>query len=190
MGNPRTQIRGQKLYRDLTHNFSFWRPLNWHQGQLDNPPGVVIYPEEDPRTGFYVSVTELGDADGKDGLAGDSITRDDLPMLREGLIEGLNALADCRILSEQEIAKEKAFGFEFLLTFTLEGVAYKQRLRVLYDGDRQYTIYGQGTPVEEYDVFGNTFDYLYLTLRFGDLLLDMGVPPMPGMEPHYIPPDK
>ncbi|MBN1247443.1 MAG: hypothetical protein JXC32_07275, partial [Anaerolineae bacterium] len=184
---PRTQIRGQKLYRDLTHNFSFWRPLNWHQGQLDKPPGVVVYPEEDPRTGFYVSVTELAD-EGNPVTHGE-ITRDDLPILREGLIEGLKALTDCTVLSEQEIAKEHAIGFEFLLTFALDGAPYKQRLRVLYSGQRQYTIYGQGTPGEEYDVFANTFDYMYLTLRFGDLLLDMGVPLMPGMEPHYIPPD-
>ena len=182
MGDPRTLIRGQKLYRDLTNNFSFWRPLNWHQTQLDTPPGVMVYPEADPRTGFYVRAVDL------DHEAGE-ISHHDLPMLREGLVEGLRSLPDCAILSEQEIVKEEAFGLEFLLTFALAGASYKQRLRVLYTGGRQYTLYGQGTPIEDYDVFANIFDYIYLTFRFGDLLLDMGAPPMPGMEPHYFPPD-
>lgn len=182
MTNSRTLIHGQKMHRDLTWNFSFWRPLNWHGARLDTPHGIVYYPEDDPQIGFYVIATDLGQTAG-------TITRDDMPALREGLIEGLQRLSDCEILSEQEITKEKAMGFEFLVTFTRQGAPYKQKLRVLYHKGRQYSIYGQGTPPEEYDVFENTFDYMYLTLRFGDLLLDMGVPPMPGMETRYIPPD-
>lgn len=178
----RSLIRGQKLYRDLTHNFSFWRPLNWHQAQLQQPYGVVIYPEKDPRTGFYVTVADLGDGAGE-------ITADDLPALREGLLAGFATLDRCTILSEKPISKDKAFGLEFILTFAIGEAEYKQHLRVLYDRGRQYSIYGQGSPPKEYDVFGNVFDYMYLTLRFGDLLLDFGVPPMPGMETHYIPPD-
>jgi hypothetical protein len=54
---------------------------------------------------------------------------------------------------------------------------------VLYLGSRQYTLYGQGIPPEEYDVFQNIFDYMYLTLTFGDLSLDMGVPLMPDLSP-------
>lgn len=183
MGNPRTMIRGQKMHRDLTWNFSFWRPLNWQRGELTDPHGVVYYPEEDPRTGFYVTVTDLGDVTG-------DLTDDDLLALYEGLREALRDLPACEILAEREITKEGARGFEFVLTFTVADDAYKQKLRVLYIDNRQYTIYGQGTPPEDYDLFENNFDYIYLTFRFGDLLLDMGVPPMPGMDVRYdIPPD-
>ena len=176
MGNSRTLIRGQKIHHDSVFNFSFWRPLNWHQADLAAPHGVVTYPEEDPRTGFYVSVTDLGALD-------TGITEADRPALYAGIKEGLSDLPNCRILSEQEITKEKAIGFDFLITFALEEAPCKRRLRILYLGRRQYTLYGQGIPPEEYDVFENIFDYMYLTLKFGDLRLDMGVPLMPDFSP-------
>jgi hypothetical protein len=176
VGNPRTLIYGQTLHRNLAWNFSFWRPRNWHESALTGLNGVVIYPEDNPVTGFYVTAVDLDDT-----LDGD-ITETDLPALRAGLLEGLASLPDCRVLREAEITKGRAVGFDFLLTFTLEGKPCKQRLRVLYLGRRQYTLYAQGVPPEEYDVFENVFDFMYMTLKFGDLLLDMGVPEMPDMK--------
>jgi hypothetical protein len=179
VSDSRTLIRGQKIHRNVAFNFSFWRPRNWHHANLATPHGVVYYPEEDPRTGFYVSVTSL------EGLE-DEISEADLPALHEGLVDGLMQLPDCRILSDEQIKKEKAFGFDFLITFALDGAACKRRLRVLYLGPNQYTLYGQGVPPEEYDVFKNIFDYMYLTFRFGDLTLDMGVPVMPDFSPTSV----
>jgi hypothetical protein len=111
------------------------------------------------------------------------ITEADLPDLRAGLLEGLAALPDCEILSEKQITLEKAIGFDFVLTFSLEGAPCKRRMTLLYLKHQQYTIYGQGVPQEDYDVFKNTFDYLYLTFTFRDLSLDMGVTPMPDFSP-------
>jgi len=176
LGNSRTLIRGQKIHRDTALNFSFWRPTNWHQADLATPHGVVYYPEEDPRTGFYVSVTDLEALD-------TDITEADRHALRDGIKDGLSDLPDCRILSEQEITKEKALGFDFLITFTLDDAPCKRRLRILYQGKRQITLYGQGVPPEDYDVFKNVFDYMYLTFTFRDLALDMGVPVMPDFSP-------
>ncbi len=173
MGNPRTYIRGQKIHRDVKWNFSFWRPLNWKQYISSDQLSVIYYPETDPRTGFFVSVTDLG------GALGEDVTAADLPALRDGLIEGIIGLPDCEILSEEEITKEKAIGFDFLLTFKLDDTPCKRRLHMLYLGRWQYTIYGQGVPPEDYDVFKNVFDFLYLTFTFSDLSIDMGVLPMP-----------
>jgi hypothetical protein len=171
------------MHRDLTWNFSFWRPINWHQATLTDPHGVAYYPEDDPRTGFYVTVTDLGET------LESGITEDDMLDLHQGLREGLAQLPDGTIHLDQQIVKEQAIGYEFLLTFSQNDLRFKQRLRMLYLGTRQYTIYGQGTPPGEYDVFANIFDYMYLTFTFGDLLLDMGVPPMPDVETPYIPPE-
>ena len=173
MGNPRTLIRGQKIHYDAKWKFSFWRPLNWKQFVSSDQLSVIYYPETDPRTGFYVSAADLGE------VLGEGIKPGDLPALREGLMDGILGLPDCEILSEEEITKEKAIGFSFLMTFKLDGVPCKRRIRLLYLGTRQYTIYGQGVPPEDYDVFQNIFDYLYLTFTFSDLRINMGVMPMP-----------
>jgi hypothetical protein len=128
---------------------------------------VAYYPEEDPRTGFYVLVRDLCD-----GLEQD-ITEADLPDLYEGIVEGLRGLPECQVLSETEINKESAIGFEFLLTFDLDGETYKRRMRLLYKARKHYIVYGQGTPPSEYDVFANIFDWMYLTFTFGDVLADL-----------------
>ena len=73
------------------------------------------------------------------------------------------------MLAEKEIAKESAIGFEFLLTFALDGETCKRRMRLLYKDRQQITIYGQGTPEKEYDLFGNVFDWMYLTFTYSDL---------------------
>jgi hypothetical protein len=140
---------------------------------MENQYGFIYAPGEDPRTGFYVSVRDLSDA------LDEPVTEEDLPVLREGVLEGLKQLENCEILEEKEIAKGFAIGFEFLLTFTLDGETVKRRMRLLYNDRQQYTIYGQGVPPYEYDVFHNTYEWIYVTFTFGDLLAMTGVPPMP-----------
>ena len=164
MSDSRVQVFGQKAHRDLERGFSFWRPLNWKPHQIEGQSGIAYYPEEDPRTGFYVLVRDLSD-----GLEQD-ITEADLPDLYEGIVEGLSELPQCQVLAEAEINKESAIGFEFLVTFALDGETFKRRMRMLYRGQQQFVVYGQGTPPSEYDVFANIFDWMYLTFTFGDVL--------------------
>ena len=176
LSDPRVRILGQKMHRDPEHTFSFWRPLNWKPHETEGQYGIAYYPEEDPRTGFYVLVRDLSDGLDKD------ITEADLPDLYEGIVEGLKGLPECEVLAEAEINKESAIGFEFLLTFALDDERYKRRMRLLYEGQQHFIIYGQGTPPSEYDVFANIFDWMYLTLTFSDLLgkLDAMHPPIPS----------
>lgn len=163
MSDPRTRIFGQKIHQDGERGFAFWRPLNWSQLDMTDQHGVIYYPEQDPRTGFYVLATDLGPE------LGETITEADLPALYGGIVEGLQELPGCQVLANKEIAKESAIGFEFLLTFSLEGETVKRRMRLLYKDRQQITIYGQGTPEQEYDVFENVFDWMYLTFTYSDL---------------------
>jgi hypothetical protein len=136
--------------------------------------GFIYAPGEDPRTGFYVTVLDLSDQ-----LEG-PVTEEDLPALREGMLEGFQGLPDCEILQEKEIARGFALGFEVLLTFSLDGEPCKRRLRLLYADRQQFTLYAQGTPPSEYDVFHNTFEFIYSSFTFGDLLAMDGLPSSPG----------
>ena len=180
MSDPRTMIRGQRMHRDLDWNFSFWRPLNWQPYDIEGQHGIGYFPEEDPRTGFYVLVRDMGKA------LDEEITEADLPALHEGILEGLNELPECRILSDIEINKESAIGFEFVLTFLLDGETCKRKMRMLYKDRQQFIIHGQGVPAEEYDLFANVFDWMYLTFIFGDLMDELA-----GMYPdHSRPPDR
>ncbi len=163
MGDPRTRLFGQKIHQDSEWGFAFWRPLNWKRLDLTEQHGVVYYPEHDPQTGFYVLTRAFG------AELNEAIGEADLPALYEGVVEGLHKLPGCRVLDEKEIAKESAIGFEFLLTWSLKKDAAKRRMRFLYKDRQQITLYGQGVPASEYDLFANIFDWMYLTFTFEDL---------------------
>ena len=182
--DPRSKIFGQTAHRDPQWGFSFWRPRNWKRQDLQDQSApeqraIVYYPEDDPRTGFYVLVRDLGPE------LGAPITASDLPDLRSGLLEGLQTLPEFHLLSEIEIGRESALGLEFTFTFALEGEPCepcKRCMRFLYRGSQQITLYGQGVPPAEYEVFVNVYDWMYLTFTFGDLFekldaLHSGMPP-------------
>jgi hypothetical protein len=166
-------LAGLKIHRDVDWDYSFWWPRGWHRYDMQDQYGFIYAPGTDPRTGFYVAVQDLSDQ------LDASVTEADLPALYEGIWDGLRALPDCEILQEKEIAKGLALGFEFLLTFSLDGEPCKRRLRLLYNDRQQFTIYGQGVPPQEYDVFHDTFEFIYSTFSFTDLLALQGFPVTP-----------
>jgi hypothetical protein len=168
-------LDGLTIHRDVAWDYSFWRPRGWVRFDVQDQYGFIYAPREDPRTGFYVAVQDLSDQ------IDEPVTEQDLSALYEGIRDGLEALPDCEILQEKEIAKGAALGFEFLLTFSLDGEMCKRRLRMLYNDRQQFTLYGQGVPASEYDVFHNTYEFIYSTFTFADLLTLQGVPVTPAM---------
>jgi hypothetical protein len=171
--DPRRILQGLHVHRDVNWNYSFWRPLQWYRYDMQDQYGFIYSPDPDPRTGFYVTVKDLSD------VLDEPVTDQDLPILHDGILEGLNSLPDCKILEEKEIARGFAVGFDFLLTFTLDGDTCKRRMRLLYNDRQQFTIYGQGVPVCEYEVFHDTYEFIYSTFTFGDLMAASGVPVTP-----------
>jgi hypothetical protein len=177
--DPRRVLTGLRVHRDVDWNYSFWRPLEWTRFDMEDQYGFIYSPSGDPRTGFHVSVQDLSD------VLETPVTEEDLPALREGILAGLETLPDCQILKEKELAKGFALGFEFTLTFTLDGETAKRTLKLLYNDRQQYTIYGQGVPPYEYDVFHDTYEFIYSTFTFGDVLAMQGMPTTPASETHW-----
>jgi hypothetical protein len=177
--DPRRVLTGLRVHRDVDWNYSFWRPIDWARFDMEDQYGFIYSPSGDPRTGFHVSVQDLSD------VLETPVTEEDLPALREGILAGLETLPDCQILKEKELAKGFALGFEFTLTFTLDGEPAKRTLKLLYNDRQQYTIYGQGVPPYEYDVFHDTYEFIYSTFTFGDVLALQGIPATPASETHW-----
>jgi hypothetical protein len=172
--DPRRMLDGLTIHRDVDWDYSFWRPRGWHRYDMQDQYGFIYAPGEDPRTGYYVTVQDLSDQ------LEVPVTEEDLPALHEGILDGLRSLPEAEILQEKEIAKGFAVGFEVLLTFRLDGETCKRRLRLLYNDRQQFTLYGQGVPPHEYDVFHDTFEFIYSTFTFADLLTMQGFPTTPA----------
>ena len=175
--DPRRRWRGQKVHYDEQWNFSFYVPLHWKQYDLTDEYGVLYAPADDPRTCFFCSVRDLSDE------LEEPLTEADLPALREGALAGLKNLPDCQILHDREIAKESAFGLEIVLTFTLDGETCKRRAFLLYRDRQQLTIYGQGCPEREYEVFYDMLGFMYTSFTFSDLRTLVKPPPGPPIPP-------
>jgi hypothetical protein len=165
-------------HRDLAWNYSFWRPASWRRYDMQERYGYIYAPTEDPRTGFYVSVRDL------DGELDQPFSKADLDVVREGLLRGLQDLPECEVLQVQEVAKGPAIGIEALLTFALDGETCKRHLYLLYHGEKEFTLYSQGLPVEAYERYVDPFKFIYATFVFKDVLehADPAVVP-PGSEP-------
>ena len=177
--DPRRMLTGLRVHRDVDWNYSFWRPSEWARFDMEEQYGFIYSPSGDPRTGFHVSVQDLSD------VLETPVTEEDLPALREGILAGLESLPDCKILKEKELAKGFALGFEFMLTFTLGEETVKRCLKLLYNDRQQYTIYGQGVPPYEYDVFHDSYEFIYSTFTFADLLAMQGIPVTPESATHW-----
>jgi hypothetical protein len=177
--DPRRLLTGLRVHRDVDWDYSFWRPLSWNCYEMTDQYGFIYSPGEDSRTGFYVSVRDLSDA------LEEPVSAEDLPALHEGILEAIQQLEDSEILEEVEIAKGLAIGFEFLLTFKLDGETVKRHMRLLYNDRQQFTIVGQGVSEYEYDVFHDTYEFIYSTFTFGDVLAMSGIPPTPASEIHW-----
>jgi hypothetical protein len=165
-------------HRDLEWGYSFWRPATWRRYDMTERYGYIYAPSDDPRTGFYVALRDL-----KDNL-GRPVTPAELPVVREGLVNGLRELPECEILEIKEVGKGPAIGLQALLTFALDGETCKRQLYLLYHQDVEFTLYGQGVPVEAYDRYVDHFKFIYATFVFKDVLAnaDPAVIP-PGSQP-------
>jgi hypothetical protein len=151
-------------HRDLEWNYSFWRPASWHRYDMQERYGFIYAPQQDPRTGFYVSIRDLR------GELDQPLTRADLATVQDGLLRGLGELPDCEILYTKEVAKGPAMGLEALLTFALDGATCKRQLYLLYHEGYEYTLYSQGVPASEHDRYLDHFKFIYATFVFKDVL--------------------
>ncbi len=159
----RPKFEGLVLCQDKKWMYSFWYPKGWHRYELSEGRGVLCSPmDEEPTTFFSVEVQQLPI----------SVTSDDLPVLREGVEEGLTRLPELAIESASESVGERMITFERVFTFRDGSTTRKRRIRLIYDGDRLYSLMSQGATVEDYEYWLPMLNYCHLTFQLG--LFDMG----------------
>jgi hypothetical protein len=123
--------------------YLFRYPSDWHQHELaDGRDGILCSPEaENPQTWFAVWATPLQDI----------VTADDLPILREGVDEGLYQLSGFRLDS----AAERLFGnlirIERIYTFQENGSTRQRKAWLFYVYKWAFTLVAQGETPEEYE---------------------------------------
>jgi hypothetical protein len=152
-------FEGLVLQQDDEWRYYFWYPKGWHRYDLsDGRAGVLCSPDaRDPITFFSVEVQKLATM----------VQPEDLDVLREGIQEGLARLPGLNVESAQESCSGSQIAFERSYTFQDGAVTRKRRIRLLYVGDKLYSLISQGRTEKEYAYWLSMLNYCHLTFRLG-----------------------
>ena len=139
----RPKYRGLRTFRDPHGRFVFRYPLGWYEHELsDDRDGIMFSPEADsPQTWFAVWATRLQDR----------IVADDLPVLREGVDEGLYQLPELRLQSSSERLLGNLIRFERIYTFRENGATRRRKVWFLYVYKWAFVLIAQGATPEAYE---------------------------------------
>ncbi len=135
--------QGLALHEDHVWGYQFQHPADWHRFTLlENRQGVLFAPDPaDYATSFSVEVKDLGTR----------ITRADAPDLREGFLEGVRSLPECKLQMETSWAIGDLVGLEAQYTFRERGCLRKRWVRLLFRGQRRLHAVAQGASPGEYE---------------------------------------
>lgn len=152
------RYHGVRKYIDVEAGYALWLPSDWQAQELsDDRRGVVFAPELGTLATSFLAEKRQHPF---------SLTVDDMPVLREGFLEGLQSLPKVSIESfDESVASSTLFYLEARFTF-LEGEVYRKRwTRALYWGNAQLTLVAQGATTEEFEYWLPVFYNIMATLE-------------------------
>ncbi len=156
--------RAEKQYPAMTgliwHRdpyYSFFIPVEWTRLEwADKRQGVMYGPDPtDPLTVFAVDLKDLGTP----------LTAEDLEVLSEGFLEGLERLPGIQIASCEQKVTGSLLELEAKYTFREGDKTLKRWVRVLYYETRQVALTAQGATPEKYDYWLPIFFEAMMTAR-------------------------
>ncbi len=152
-------FEGLVLHEERKWTYSFWYPKGWVPHSLSGDRvGVLCSPtEEDLDTFFGVEVIPLQS----------TVQPDDLAVLCEGVEEGLSQLPGLAVESAEESAAGSQATIERTYTFEDQGTTRKRCVRLMYKGDRLYSLMSQGSTAAEYDHWLPMLNYCHMTFELG-----------------------
>jgi len=152
-------FKGLVLHEDRRRQYHFWYPKGWIEHTLTgNRTGVLCSPTEEDLATFFSAEVMVLQA---------SAQADDLPVLLEGVQEGLGQLPGLVVELAEESADGTQVTIERVYTFDDHGTTRKRRIRLIYKGDTLYSLMSQGATVEEYTYWLPMLNYCHLTFRLG-----------------------
>ncbi|MEE4195376.1 MAG: hypothetical protein V2J07_09280 [Anaerolineae bacterium] len=153
---PNPKYKGQTKYVNNDEGFAVWLPSDWHKFEMkEGHIGWVFSPyANDFNTSFTVQKNKL---DYK-------VTPEDIEILMEGFLEGINSLADVEILETKSDSGKKAVILEAKFTFTEGGETRKRWVKSMYWGEANLVMIAQGKTVEDYEywlpmLYNSMYDY-------------------------------
>lgn len=157
----RPAFTGLDVHRDLTYRYSLLYPTGWHVAELETTEGAgaILAPEAgDTLNSLSVAARDLGT----------TVTADDLAALREGFTEGLAALPEVAIASQDDWAIGDTLGLDAVFTYH-DGAETRQRwVRLVYRGTTEVRLIAQGATPADYQYWLPMFTQAMRSFQFAD----------------------
>jgi hypothetical protein len=134
---------GVKMHIDKRSGYSLWVPSDWHKLPVrPNFHGMMFSPYPDDINTCLLSEKRRLKY---------SVKTDEMPVLMEGFVQGINALPDVKIESQEQTFSESINIFDARFSF-LEGENRRKRwVRNIYWGNGQLILIAQGRTVEDFE---------------------------------------
>ncbi len=149
------RYHGISKHVDREAGYAIWLPDGWHRFDMVGGHRGVAYSPYPGDLNTFVSAEKR--------RLKYSVTEKDVPILRKGFEQGLQALPGIEIESQDETVTPTLITLEARFTF-LEGEARRKRwVRTIYSGKGQLVLIAQGATVEEFEYWLPMFSHTMMT---------------------------
>ena len=157
MTKNRPQYTGMHKYMDTEAGYALWLPTDWREiPMVEGRDGVIFAPYPDHiNTSFVAEKRQLPY----------KVTDEDIPVLREGFIAGLESLPGVEIESQDETITRTLKILEARYTFLEDGVRRKRWVRSIYWGEGHLILIAQGATEEEFAYWEGMFFNTMMTVE-------------------------
>ncbi len=152
----RPVYHGMKKHVDTKGGYSLWLPSDWYKFELESGHGAVYSPYRDSHETRLSAEKRTLDY---------AVSKGDVPVLREGFADGLAALPDIQIESQDETITSTLITFEARYTFTDQGQTRKRWTRLVYWGEGQLILMAQAATPEEFQYWLPMFYNTMMTVE-------------------------
>ncbi|MCL4504737.1 MAG: hypothetical protein M1434_05495 [Chloroflexi bacterium] len=140
---------GMRYYVTEKWGFAIWLPSDWYEFQMDKGhKGVIFSPHKDD-TDTCLSVEKF--------TLKISIKDADIPILRKGFHDGVNALPGVEVEKFDESLSTTINFFEARFTYLDNEVRRKRWIRNVYWGNGQLVMIAQGKDTADFDYYEPMF---------------------------------
>jgi len=149
-------------YRDKLGRFSIRIPGDWHEFELeDDREGVLFSPQDDAPTTYVAGwVSQLTE----------HVVAEDMPVLLEGVEEGLRQLDNIDVLESKDDTISNLVKFERIYEFDDAGIRRKRRVWMMYVDTWSMVVIYQGETPAEYDYWISMGNYSFGTFNIPEAL--------------------
>lgn len=156
--NDMPKYTGMQKFTDTPGGYFLWIPAGWKHIKLDEQGNTYVFtPFNDRMDTVFASEKRRLDF---------NVKKADLPVLKEGFLNGINTLPGVEIEKVRETITEQMIGIEAKFSFREGNQTRIRWMRLIYSGKSLLILTAQGATPEEFQLFQPMFFNIMMSTTF------------------------